>query len=178
MSQRKQRETKQQPNMLPGPAVPGCCLVSFCFLCDIHWIPLCKGILLCTVFKLQWSVAPFSTVPRCEAQPASSHLSQSLSYFFLPFFTLFFSAPKKNRPSERLTDGEEGKEIRISLYAFMEIWLALVVMLRNTRHPQYSDSRLLCWDHLKVSQKRENAHMNIPIIKKWLIWKWETAQKS
>ena len=22
--------------MLPGLAVPGCCLVSFCFLCDIH----------------------------------------------------------------------------------------------------------------------------------------------
>ena len=35
MSQRKQRETKQQPNMLPGPAVPGCCLVSFYFLCYI-----------------------------------------------------------------------------------------------------------------------------------------------
>ena len=27
-----------QPSMLPGPAVPGCCLVSFCFLCDIHSI--------------------------------------------------------------------------------------------------------------------------------------------
>ena len=24
--------------MLPGPAVPGYCLVSFCFLCDIHSI--------------------------------------------------------------------------------------------------------------------------------------------
>ena len=38
MSHRKQRETKQQPSMLPGPAVPGCCLVSFRFLCDIHSI--------------------------------------------------------------------------------------------------------------------------------------------
>ena len=38
MSHRKRRETKQQPSMLPGPAVPGCCLVSFCFLCDIHSI--------------------------------------------------------------------------------------------------------------------------------------------
>ena len=35
---RKRRETKQQPSMLPGPAVPGCCLVSFRFLCDIHSI--------------------------------------------------------------------------------------------------------------------------------------------
>ena len=38
MSLRKRRETKQQPSMLPCPAVPGCCLVSFHFLCDIHSI--------------------------------------------------------------------------------------------------------------------------------------------
>ena len=36
MSHRKRRETKQQPSMLPGPSVPGYCLVSFLFLCDIH----------------------------------------------------------------------------------------------------------------------------------------------
>ena len=36
MSHRKRRETKQQLSMLLGPAVPGCCLVSFHFLCDIH----------------------------------------------------------------------------------------------------------------------------------------------
>ena len=35
MSHRKWKETKQQPSMLPGPAVPGCCLVSFHFLCCI-----------------------------------------------------------------------------------------------------------------------------------------------
>ena len=35
MSHRKQREHKQQPSMLPGPAVPGGCLVSFNFLCYI-----------------------------------------------------------------------------------------------------------------------------------------------
>ena len=29
---RKWKKTKQQRNMLPGPAVPGCCLVSFHFL--------------------------------------------------------------------------------------------------------------------------------------------------
>ena len=38
MSHRKRRETKQQPSMFPGSAVPGCCLVSFCFLFDIHSI--------------------------------------------------------------------------------------------------------------------------------------------
>ena len=38
MSYRIPRETKQQPSMSPGPAVPGCCLVSFPFLCDIHSI--------------------------------------------------------------------------------------------------------------------------------------------
>ena len=32
MSRRKLRETKQQQSMLPGLAVPGCYLVSFCFL--------------------------------------------------------------------------------------------------------------------------------------------------
>ena len=32
MVHRKWKETKQQPSMLPGPAVPGCCLVSFYFL--------------------------------------------------------------------------------------------------------------------------------------------------
>ena len=36
ISHRKWKETKQQPNMLPGPAVLGCCLVSFHFLWVIH----------------------------------------------------------------------------------------------------------------------------------------------
>ena len=38
MSHRKRRGNKQQPSMLPLPAGPGCCLVSFHFLCDIHYI--------------------------------------------------------------------------------------------------------------------------------------------
>ena len=38
MSHRKGRETKQQPIMLPGPAVPGCSLVSFRFMWDMHSI--------------------------------------------------------------------------------------------------------------------------------------------
>ena len=32
ISHRKWKETNQQTSMLPGPAVPGCCLVSFRFL--------------------------------------------------------------------------------------------------------------------------------------------------
>ena len=38
MSHRKRRETKQQPSILPDPAVPGCCFVAFRFPCDIHTI--------------------------------------------------------------------------------------------------------------------------------------------
>ena len=30
------KEIKQQPSMLPGPAVPGSCLASFHFLWAIH----------------------------------------------------------------------------------------------------------------------------------------------
>ena len=37
MANRKWKKIKQQPGMLPGPAVPGCCLVSFHFL----WAILC-----------------------------------------------------------------------------------------------------------------------------------------
>ena len=41
MSHRKRRETKQ--SMFPCPAVPGCCLVSFCCLCNIHSIHPVQG---------------------------------------------------------------------------------------------------------------------------------------
>ena len=36
MAHRKWKETKRQPSLLPGPAVPGCCLVTFHFLWAIH----------------------------------------------------------------------------------------------------------------------------------------------
>ena len=39
MSHRKWKETKQDPSMLPGPAVPGSCLASFHFRWAIHPIP-------------------------------------------------------------------------------------------------------------------------------------------
>ena len=35
---RKWKKVKQQPSMLPGSAVSGCCLVSFRFLCNINSI--------------------------------------------------------------------------------------------------------------------------------------------
>ena len=38
MAHRKWEETQLQPSMLPGSAVTGCCLISFCFLRDIHSI--------------------------------------------------------------------------------------------------------------------------------------------
>ena len=36
MAHRKWKEIKRQPSILPGPAVPGSCLVSFHFLWAIH----------------------------------------------------------------------------------------------------------------------------------------------
>ena len=39
MDHRKEKETQQQPIMLPGPAVPGSCLVSF----HILWAILSKS---------------------------------------------------------------------------------------------------------------------------------------
>ena len=42
MAHRKWKESKQQPSMLPGPAVPGCCLISFHFLWAIHPIRPCS----------------------------------------------------------------------------------------------------------------------------------------
>ena len=42
LAHRKWKETKQQPSMVSGPAVPGCCLVSFHFL----WAILCPQAVL------------------------------------------------------------------------------------------------------------------------------------
>ena len=36
MAHRKWKEIKEQPSILPGPAVPGSCLASFHFLWVIH----------------------------------------------------------------------------------------------------------------------------------------------
>ena len=49
MAHRKWKDTKQQPSMLPGPAVPGSSLVSFHFLwailCPQAVLPLSRNIL-------------------------------------------------------------------------------------------------------------------------------------
>ena len=64
MAHRKWKESKQQPSMLPSPAVPGCCLISFHFLSAIHPIrPVqvevsCKiAILLGKLWVGNWSLA-------------------------------------------------------------------------------------------------------------------------
>ena len=55
MWHRKWRETKQNPSMFPGPAVPGCCLVSFCFLCDIHSIHSVQFAAHVTSNRIAWT---------------------------------------------------------------------------------------------------------------------------
>ena len=44
MSHGKWKEAKQQSSKFPGPAVPGCCLVSFHFLWTIH--PICRPVVI------------------------------------------------------------------------------------------------------------------------------------
>ena len=46
MSHRKWKEAKQEPCMLPGPAVPGCYLILFHFLWAIHPI---RPVRLCEI---------------------------------------------------------------------------------------------------------------------------------
>ena len=78
MSHRKRRETKQQPSMLPGPAVPFCCLVSFCFWCDIHSIHsvICIAQLL---FQCQQKLA----CPRPDRPPCRDMLTSPRKKFSL-----------------------------------------------------------------------------------------------
>ena len=57
MADRKWKETKQQPSMLPGPAVPGCSLVSFHFL----WAILCPQAVLISDEK--FCSLPFAVLP-------------------------------------------------------------------------------------------------------------------
>ena len=45
MVHRKLKESKQQPSMWPGPAVPGCCLVSF----HILWAILSTSTVIITI---------------------------------------------------------------------------------------------------------------------------------
>ena len=68
MSHRKWRETKQQPSMLHCPAVPGCCLVSFEFLCDI---PFIHFVTLLQEISAHWNYVPW---PRGTRQGGATPL--------------------------------------------------------------------------------------------------------
>ena len=66
MAHRKWSETKQQPSMLPGPAVPGCCLVSFHFL----WAILYPQAVHCSkshFFILSAASSPWPLLPFCHS---------------------------------------------------------------------------------------------------------------
>ena len=91
MSRRKQRETKQQPSMLLGPAVPGCCFVSFCFLWDIHSIHSLQHSRFRLVFMIKFTLSSFEAmicVVKQEVEirrerAAFSHSSQALPLLVL-----------------------------------------------------------------------------------------------
>ena len=81
MADRKWKEGKQQPSMLPGPAVPGCCLVSLYFL----WAILCPQAVVYTyiLFKsdfledfcdvvLLYSISVLNCAPGLEEGPGAA----------------------------------------------------------------------------------------------------------
>ena len=73
VAQETERETKQQPSMLPGPPVPGWCLVSFRFLCDIHSIHSVN--FLCTSpIAMSTNGCPRPDVPPCIREGRESAL--------------------------------------------------------------------------------------------------------
>ena len=78
--------------MLPGPAVPGCCLVSFCFLCDIHSVHIRqKDINLNSPKHNSNNFGPVHKVSGCititqrmlSARPPTTGVPSSLLTFFL-----------------------------------------------------------------------------------------------
>ena len=58
MAHRKWKETKQQPNMLPGQAVPGSCLVSFHILWAILSTSTVLGFQVDNILPPQSSLSP------------------------------------------------------------------------------------------------------------------------
>ena len=68
MAHRKWKEMKQQPSLLPGPAVPGCCLIYLHFL----WAILPIRPVLCfergDIFQPLIKQLP-DAVPQTESQP-------------------------------------------------------------------------------------------------------------
>ena len=76
MAHRKWKEIKQQPSMLPGPAVPGCCLFSFHFLWAIHPIRHVQALLDGLAKLLQLAVSrEDERLALKERLPARVHLA-------------------------------------------------------------------------------------------------------
>ena len=92
MAHRKWKETKLQPSMLPGSAVPGSCLVSLHFL----WAILCPQAVLyinfCDFLRRLWefiSVTDSRSLVSCSFVYASSFVKVSqmtLFYVLRAFF--------------------------------------------------------------------------------------------
>ena len=64
MAHRIWKETKQQPGLLPGPAVPGCCLVSFQFL----WAILCPMLCQTTMVTRTRPVSTVSAIVKTKLE--------------------------------------------------------------------------------------------------------------
>ena len=100
LAHRKWKETKQQPIMLPGPAVPGCCLVSFHFLWAIlrpHPVlsqPLCRRYVgrLVTDGEIEMgledrnrsSFLSFSIIPATIETPLKEDVARDFPSIYLP----------------------------------------------------------------------------------------------
>ena len=89
MSHRKRRETKQQPSMLPGPAMPGCCLVSFHFLSDIHSIHSVHfaALVIALGQALEWSDKALTE--RRESEVYQEELNAGVDYALVSFLPSF-----------------------------------------------------------------------------------------
>ena len=75
MAHRKLKEIKQQPSLLPGPAVPGCCLVSFYFL----WAILCPQ---AVVYEEMEPELPFRG--ESDIQTIENWFERNFQHFLLP----------------------------------------------------------------------------------------------
>ena len=116
MSHRKRRETKQQPSILPGPAVPGCCLVSFCILCDIHSIHSVQYSVSVKVWE-RWGLGPSLSLP----SPLPLHLHSHCFHWnergksqIGPILTArpdisFLPLPLRRRPDKVTSEASSGK---------------------------------------------------------------------
>ena len=85
----KWKETKQQPSLLPGPAVPGCSLVSFPFL----WAILCpQAVVLRKIAQLDGQRA-FVVTPCCFEVNMNSLVFGINSVLFTKWYQLTSSSP-------------------------------------------------------------------------------------